>query len=405
MAMTYTMISVEEAAATILAHTAPLGAERLAASAAAGRVLARPIHAAEPMPPFNASTMDGYAVLAGDDSPRRRVLGIITAGRPLDQTVVPGTAVRIMTGAPLPPGADAVIMQELTREDDGYVILERSARPGESINPRGQDIAEGQVVLEAGTGLGPAEVGLLATLGIREVEVYRRPRVAVLSTGDELVEADQAAPFGAIRDSNRPSLMAAIREAGGEPVSLGIARDDEETQRRLVRQGLDEADVLVTSGGVSVGTRDLIKPLLEEVGTVYFGSVALKPGKPLTFAKVGPKAAFGLPGNPVSSLVSFEVFVRPALRKLQGYARLQRPTVAVTLSHDVRKTPDRTEYQRATVVWMPEGLVARTTGLQSSSRLLSMVGANALLHIPPGEGTLAAGASVQALLIGDLTTE
>jgi molybdopterin molybdotransferase len=265
---TYTMISVEEAAATILAHVAPLGTERLPASDAYGRVLAREVRSSEAMPPFNASTMDGYAVLADDPNPRRRVLGIITAGRPLDQAVVPGTAIRIMTGAPLPPGADAVLMQELTREDDGYVILERAARRGESINPRGQDIAEGQVVLTPGNALGAAELGLLATLGVAEVEVYRRPRVAVLSTGDELVEADQPAPFGAIRDSNRPSLMAAIREAGGEPVSLGIARDDEELQRRLVRQGLDAADVLVTSGGVSVGTRDLIKPLLEEAGTV-----------------------------------------------------------------------------------------------------------------------------------------
>ncbi len=261
------------------------------------------------------------------------------------------------------------------------------------------------MVLEPGIALGPAELGLLASLGIGAVEVFRRPRVAVLSTGDELVEADQDAPYGAIRDSNRPSLIAAIREAGGEPFSLGIARDDEDEQRRLVRKGLDEADVLVTSGGVSVGTRDLIKPLLEEVGTVYFGQVALKPGKPLTFAKVGPKAAFGLPGNPVSSLVSFEVFVRPALRKMQGYARLHRPTVEATLDHEVRKTPDRTEYQRAIVVWRPEGLVARTTGSQSSSRLLSMVGANALLHIPPGEGMLAAGTRVPALLVGELVAE
>ena len=237
------------------------------------------------------------------------------------------------------------------------------------------------------------------------VEVYRRPRVAVLSTGDELVEPDQEAPYGAIRDSNRPALLAAVREAGGEPLSLGIARDDAAEQRRLVERGLAEADVLVTSGGVSVGTRDLIKPLLEELGTVYFGQVALKPGKPLTFAKVGPKAVFGLPGNPVSSLVSFEVFVRPALRKMQGYARLHRPTVEATLDHEVRKTPDRTEYQRAIVVWRPEGLVARTTGSQSSSRLLSMVGANALLHIPPGEGMLAAGTRVPALLVGELVAE
>jgi molybdopterin molybdotransferase len=401
----YTMIAVEQAAAIILTHTEPLATERLATSAAFGRVLAREVHAAQPMPPFDASTVDGYAVLANDTSPRRKVLAIITAGRPIEESVQAGTAIRIMTGAPLPPGADAVIMQEFTREDDGHVVLERGVRVGENINYLGRDVVDGQVVLSPGVALGPAELGLLASLGIGEVEVYRRPRVAVLSTGDELVEADQEAPYGAIRDSNRPSLIAAIQEAGGEPLSLGIVRDDEAEQRRLVRQGLDEADVLVTSGGVSVGTRDLIKPLLEEVGTVYFGQVALKPGKPLTFAKVGPKAAFGLPGNPVSSLVSFEVFVRPALRKMQGHARLQRPTVEVTLDHDVRKTPDRTEYQRATAVWRPEGLIARTTGSQSSSRLLSMVGANALLHIPPGEGTLAAGTRVQALLLGELVVE
>jgi molybdopterin molybdotransferase len=404
--VTYTMISVEEAAATILAHIAPLGTERVPARVADGRVLAREVRAGYPMPPFDASTVDGYAVRADDPSPRRRVLAIVTAGRPVDVAVEPGTAVRIMTGAPVPPGADAVIMQEFTHEADGYVILERSVRRGENINPRGQDIAEGQVVLTPGTALGPAEVGLLATLGIREVEVYRRPRVAVLSTGDELVEADQDAPYGAIRDSNRPSLMAAVREAGGEPISLGIAPDDEALQRRLVRQGIEEADVLVTSGGVSVGTRDLIKPLLEEIGTVYFGQVALKPGKPLTFAKVGDKAAFGLPGNPVSSLVSFELFVRPALRKLQGHTRLHRPTVEVVLEHDVRKTPDRTEYQRAVVRWHPDGsLRARTTGSQSSSRLLSMVGANALLHVPPGQGSLAAGARTRALLVGELVAD
>jgi molybdopterin molybdotransferase len=402
---TYTMLPVAEAAAIILAHTEPLGTERLPASAAYGRVLARELRAPHPMPPFDASTVDGYAVLAGDPSPRRQVLAVVTAGRPVATPVRAGTAVRIMTGAPLPPGADAVIMQEFTREDDGYVVLERGVRPGENVNPCGQDIAAGQVVLSPGTPLGPAELGLLATLGIAEVEVYRRPRVAVLSTGDELVEPDQEAPYGAIRDSNRPALLAAVREAGGEPLSLGIARDDAAEQRRLVERGLAEADVLVTSGGVSVGTRDLIKPLLEELGTVYFGQVALKPGKPLTFAKVGPKAVFGLPGNPVSSLVSFEVFVRPALRKMQGYARLHRPTVAVTLAHAVRPTPDRTEYQRAIVTWRPDGLYARTTGLQSSSRLLSLVGANALLHIPPGTDTLPAGSRVQALLLGELLTE
>src|SRR5262245_39082376 len=227
MAMTYTMIPVEEAASIILTHTEPLTTERLPASGAYGRVLAREIRAVAPMPPFDASTVDGYAVLADDTSARRRVLAVITAGRPVGERVETGTAFRIMTGAPLPSGADAVIMQEFTQEADGDVLFDRRMRRGENVNPRGQDIAEGQVVLTPGNALGAAEVGLLATLGIAAVEVYRRPRVAVLSTGDELVEADQEAPFGAIRDSNRPSLVAAIREAGGDPYSLGIARDDE----------------------------------------------------------------------------------------------------------------------------------------------------------------------------------
>lgn len=404
-AKTYPLLPVEEAAALILQHTAPLGTERVRASEAYGRVLARELRAPIPMPPFDASTVDGYAVLSTDSSPRRQVLAVITAGRPVATPVAAGTAVRIMTGGPLPPGADAVIMQEYTRQEDGTVVLQRAVRAGENVNPRGADIAEGQVVLTPGTPLGPAELGLLASLGVTEVEVYRRPRVAVLSTGDEIVEADQEVPYGAIRDSNRPSLMAAVREAGGEPLSLGIARDDEDVQRRLIRQGLEQADVLLTSGGVSVGTRDLIKPLLEELGTVYIGQVALKPGKPLTFARVGERLAFGLPGNPVSSLVSFEVFVRPALRKLQGHARLHRPTVEVVLEHDVRKTPDRTEYQRAIVTYHPDGtLRARTTGSQASSRLLSMVGANALLHVPPGQGVLPAGTRTRALLVGELLT-
>src|SRR5262249_40001735 len=223
-------------------------------------VLAREIRAVAPMPPFDASTVDGYAVLADDTSARRRVLAVITAGRPLGERVETGTAIRIMTGAPLPSGADAVIMQEFTQEADGDVLFDRRMRRGENVNPRGQDIAEGQVVLTPGNAPGAAGGGLLATRGIAAVEVSRRPRVAVLSTGDELVEADQEAPFGAIRDSNRPSLVAAIREAGGDPYSLGIARDDEDLQRRLVRQGLGGGDLVGTAGGGSGGTGGLLKP-------------------------------------------------------------------------------------------------------------------------------------------------
>jgi molybdopterin molybdotransferase len=309
-----------------------------------------------------------------------------------------------MTGAPLPPGADAVAMFEDTEERDGAVRLRRPARPGDNLRPVGVDLEIGQTVLEAGTVIGPAEIGLLATLGVAEVAVSRRPRLAVLSTGDELVEPDARPAAGAIRDSNRYALLAAAAAAGAEPLSMGMVRDDEAAQRERLRAAFDAADVVVTSGGVSVGARDLIKPLLEELGTVHFGRIALKPGKPLTFATVGQKLAFGLPGNPVSALVTFEVFVRPTLLRMQGRNVATRPRVAVQLEHPFGKTRDRTEYHRALARWDGGRIVARSTGSQISSRLVSMVGANALLEIEPGEGTLPAGATVPALLIGELAT-
>jgi molybdopterin molybdotransferase len=265
------------------------------------------------------------------------------------------------------------------------------------------DLTRDQHVLNAGSRLGAPEVGLLATVGCTQVPVWRRPRVAVLATGDELVEPNQAPPPGSVRDSNRYALMAAAEEAGAQVVWHSHALDDEAVLEEAMRAGLEEADVLLTSGGVSMGTRDLIKPILDSMATIHFGRVSFKPGKPLTFATTGDgKLAFGLPGFPVSSLVTFEIFVRPALLKMGGAAQVQRMRVNVALEHEIRTDAVRPEYMRAVVRWKGNKFVARTTGLQSSSRLISIVGANALLELEPSGETLGEGTMVKALLLANL---
>ncbi len=395
----YPMVTPEVALETVLRFTPVLGAETVALPEAAGRVLARDLHAASDMPPFASSSVDGYAVIAHDPSPTRRVLAEVTAGLARDVAVVGGTAVRTMTGAPVARGADAVVMVEYVEESNGQIKLTRPVKPGENVSPTGQDIRSGQRVLAAGTAVGAPEMGLMATLGLREVEVHRRPRVAVLSTGDELVEPWEKAGPAQIRDSNRYALMLAVEAAGAIPLSLGMVKDVRERQRDKIRQGLEEGDVLITSGGVSMGVRDLVKGILEEMGTIHFGRVSMKPGKPVTFAVVGEKIVFGLPGFPVSSLVTFELFVRPALLKMQGHGRVQRSRVEVVLDHDVTPAADRREFQRAMVRWGGGVLRASTTGLQASGRLLSMVGANALLVFEPGQ-KCSAGDVVPAILTG-----
>jgi molybdopterin molybdotransferase len=390
--------------AIVRARSIPLGTETIRAVDALGRILAQRVTATERMPPFPASTVDGYAVRAGNGTVWRRLLPDVLAGSSLGLTIRDGEAARIMTGAPLPIGADAVVMFEDTAERDGSVQPVRVVTPGDNIRPPGIDLENGQTVLEAGVRIGAAEIGLLATVGAARVAVARRPRVAILSTGDELVEPDETPRPGSIRDSNRYALMAAATEAGAEAVSMGMARDDERLQRERIEAAFDIADVVITSGGVSVGTRDLIKPILEALGTVHFGRIALRPGKPLTFASVGSKLAFGLPGNPVSALVTFEVFVRPALLRLQGHAQPERGRVIVEVEHALPRTPDRTEYQRAIVRWASDRLVARTTGSQISSRLISMVGANALLEITPGTDRVVAGSRVPALMLSDIVS-
>jgi molybdenum cofactor synthesis domain-containing protein len=264
----------------------------------------------------------------------------------------------------------------------------------------GADLRAGERVLSAGEQLGPAELGLAAALGFPRLPVFRRPRVALMSTGDELVEVGGKPGPGQIVDSNRWALLAALREGGADVKGLGIGPDEPDALRKLVVEALREVDALVTSGGVSVGTHDLVKPLLESLGSVLVGRVKLKPGKPFTFATLPEgRLAFGLPGFPVSSLVTFEVFVRPALRKMQGFARLQRPSLPVRLGYDAKATAERTEYQRVTLRREGDELVAHTTGSQSSSRLMSLAGAHALVRIPPGDQGIKAGTTVEAMIL------
>jgi gephyrin len=405
----YTMLPVEEALAVVLSQAQTLPAVHVPLHEALGRVLAEDVHAGEPLPPFPASVKDGYAVVAADGPGIYPVIGEVTAGRMAEFTVAPGTVAYITTGAPMPPGADAVVMVEDTeRTGAGQVHIKKRIRAGEDVRPVGVDVGPGETVLHAGEHLGAAEIGLLATVGVTEAPVYSRPRVAVLSTGDELVEPHQPLGPGQIRDSNRAMLLAAVRANRGEPVDLGIGGDSQAQLESYVQRGLREADILLTSGGVSMGDLDLIKPLLEHAGAVHFGRVRMKPGKPVTFATVDVESkrrlVFGLPGNPVSSLVTFYLFGVPAMRKLAGWPNPRLRRVHARLAQPLPLDPYRPEYHRATLRWdeAQQCFVAESTGSQSSSRLLSMRTANALLELPQQEGRLEAGAMVAALLIGDV---
>ncbi len=417
----YPLIDVNEAALLVLEHTPVLGIERVQLADAIGRVLAEDLVASGPLPAFPSSAVDGYAVRAADAGKTLRVLGESSAGRPFDGTVTAGTAARILTGGVVPDGADCVVMVEHVRVSGEEVTVPPSLVAGNNFHKVGDDVQAGDRILSAGSQLGAAEIGIAAATGHAQVPVRKRPRVALMSTGDELVEVGKTPRHGQIPDSNRWALLASLREAGADVSLLGIAPDEAEPLRRVVVEALERTDALVTSGGVSVGTHDLVKPLLESLGTVHVGRVKLKPGKPFTFATLpsplagegGPqglrgggrpdgdtKVAFGLPGFPVSSLVTFEVFVRPALRKMQGFAQLHRPTLPVRLGYDARSTPDRTEYQRVTLRREGRELIAETTGSQASSRLLSLAGAHALIRVPAGDQGLKSGSIVEAMILG-----
>ena len=396
------MVHPDEARRIVLSQVRRLAVEQVALGDAAWRVLAEDVVATEDHPPFPAATMDGYAVVASDASPWREVLGEQMAGQVLDLEVSEGAVVRIMTGAPMPRGADAVVRVEATEPaEDHVVILQEDVAPGENIRTVGSDVRRGEVVLPAGTVLGPAELGLVAAVGFVPVPVSTRPRVSVVSTGDELVEPGEPVGPGQIRDSNRFSLVAALGAAGASVTWSGKAPDSAVSLRSLLIERMAESDVVITSGGVSMGDLDLIKPLLGDLTKVHFRRVFMKPGKPLNFATTGGGAlVFGLPGNPVSALVSFETFIRPALRSMMGCASIDRPRVSVALAQGTPPS-DRIEMQRATVRVDPEGqLVATTTGSQASSRLASFLGANALLVVAPRETPYEPGERVDAVLLG-----
>jgi gephyrin len=395
------MLHPDEAQKRVLERIMPLEAELLPLDSARGHYLAEDVVARDNHPPFPAATMDGYAVVAADGSPWREITGVQTAGPMLDLEVSEGYAVKIMTGAPVPHGADAVIkIEDVEVSEDHIVVAEPTVPPGQYIRSIGSDIALGALIVPRGSRLGPVEVGLIATAGNSHVTVAKQPRVAVISTGDELVDPGSALEPGMIRDSNRYALVAAIEETGARVIHSSRVGDDIHQLKTLLQRIQPDIDMLVTSGGVSVGDKDVVRMLLGETADIHFQKVFMKPGKPLTFATAGNLIVFGLPGNPVSSMVSLELFVRPALLRAQGAARIDRPRVSVKLANDVQRS-DRIEYQRAIVtVGSGSELKATTTGNQISSRLASMLSSNALLIVDPGDDTIPAGTLVEAILTG-----
>jgi len=402
----------DEVLRVILSRAPALPTEWVPLHRAAGRTLAEPAVAPEDQPPFAAATMDGFAVVADDGSPWREILADQMAGHVVTVTVTPGTAVRITTGAPMPAGADAVVPVEETEVTEDHVIIEGGpAEPGQYIRPVGADVRAGDVLLPAGSVLGPAELGLVAGVGLVPVPVRRRPRVTIISTGDELVEPGLPPGPGQIRDTNRFSLLAAARREGVDLRWVGHAPDDAGPLETLLRDRIVADDIVITSGGVSMGERDLVKALLPGLATVNLRRVAMRPGKPFTFATAtvpdpgsgtGERTTliFGLPGNPVSALAGFELFIRPTIATMLGRVGWERPLVPVVLGEAI-PSGDRTDYPRAVVrVAADATLRATTTGGQGSSRLASWVGANALLVLPPRDRPYAAGERVDALLLG-----
>jgi len=408
------LLSVNEARSRILSHFEPVGTETLPLAECARRVLAADVTAQNNLPSFDNSSMDGFAVIASDlrdatpDSPRTlEVVADIPAGTSPDVTLVRGQAARIMTGAPMPKGADAIIPVEETDFDQRApgtpapktVAVFKSLKAGDFVRAQGTDVQTGQPVLKSGHKLHPQDLGLLAMLGVAEVPVYGRPRVALLSSGDELIPVDEPLKPGKIRDSNTYTLAALIEDAGAEVIRLGIAADRREAvEALLVNAAAQKVDLILSSAGVSVGAFDFIKDVVEAQGELNFWRVNMRPGKPLAFGKFKNIPFIGLPGNPVSAFVGFEVFVRPALERLGGLEVAGRPRVRVRLAEDI-SSDGRESYLRASVNEEGGILSAHLAGHQGSGNLLSIVQANALLIIPAGVKSLAAGMEVDAWLL------
>lgn len=403
------MLTVEEALEQILSRVKPLPAERVPLMDALGRALAEPIVSGREIPPWANSSMDGYAVRASDTARvpvKLVVVGTVTAGAVPSRAVGAGEAIRIFTGAPLPPGADAVIPQEDTDAVDGHVTLNASVSVGAYVRPRGEDLRVGETVLTPGAALGPAEIGLLATLGHAQVRVHRRPRVAILSTGNELAELGREPGPGQIPNTNSYSLFAQVLEAGAEPINLGIAGDHLDSIAERLRWG-GGADVLLSSAGVSVGDLDLVKTALRRAGAeLHLWQVSMRPGKPITFGSLAGHAVFGLPGNPVSAMVTFELFVRPALRRLSGFGAIHRVRLRARALAPIPNPGFRRGYLRVTLdrVSGGGGWGARLTGDQGSAILTSMVRADGLAVVQ-GDTTVAAGDEVEVIVFRGLAVQ
>ncbi|MFM8412035.1 MAG: gephyrin-like molybdotransferase Glp [Alphaproteobacteria bacterium] len=401
------MISPREALALVLSRVSPGPAEMVALDAAAGRVLAADVVAGIDLPPFSNSQMDGYAVRssdlagAGADRPATlRVTGLAAAGRAAVVAVAPGTAVRVMTGAPLPEGADAVVKQEDVLRDGDAIRVGVAPSSGEFVRAAGEDVRAGECVLSRGRPLGAADVGLLAAVGRAIVPVSVRPRVAILSTGDEVVAPGEPLPAGCVYNSNAWALAAACRETGAEAVVLPIARDDREALREAVAHATS-FDVALSIGGVSVGDFDHVKEAVSLAGVEQvFWRVAQKPGKPLVFGVRDGRLFFGLPGNPVSALVCFDLYVAPALRRRLGAAAIYPMLVEVEMAADVATAAGLTEFVRCTIA--PGRALPRAlpTASQSSGALRSLARADALVVSTPGQGRLAASEKARTILLG-----
>jgi molybdopterin molybdotransferase len=400
------LVPLADAQREVLAAVRVLAPVEWPSRDALGLVLAADVETAESVPPFANTAMDGYAVRAADTATaapgapvRLRVVGDLPAGHAPTVPVGPGEAIRIMTGAPIPDGADAIVMVERTqRAGDDAVLVEREANRGDHVRAAGGDLPAGALAFSAGTVVRPAHVGLLASIGATRVRVFPRARVGVLSTGDELVEDGPLTP-GQIRDSNRPMLLALARDAGAEAIDLGMARDDEALIVATLEDAFTRCDAVITSGGVSVGDYDYVKAALDRFGALEWRQVAIKPAKPLAFGVVRDTPVFGLPGNPVSSLVSFELFARPALLQMMGHPNRFRPEVQARAEHAFARKPDgKLHLDRVRVAWRGDGYVAASTGGQASNVLSATAAANGLALIPDGDG-VAAGDPVRVLLL------
>lgn len=389
------MISVSDAQAQILAQiTRTTEPEPIPVAEALGRVLVADIVAPFAVPPSDNSAVDGYAIGGGEvpqeGRARLRVVADLPAGSVFEGALRRGESLRIMTGAPMPAGADTVVPQELVERDGGDVLIPPIAR-GANVRRRGEDVREGGVVLRAGTPLRPQDLGLIASLGFPEVTVHRRPRAALLSTGDEVVEPGHPRKPGQIYDANRFSLKGLVEGLGGEALDFGIVPDISDLLKARLLEAAGAADVVLTSGGVSVGIYDLVKAVLAEIGGIDFWQVNMQPGRPLAVGRIGETLFFGLPGNPVASMLTFSLFVRPALLRLMGRRDLEPTRFLAVATEGMRKKAGRREFKRGILSYSDRGWEVSTTGPQGSGILTSMVLANCLIVLPEERGEVKAG--------------